>query len=303
MATPPEARAGVSTVDLTGTTALVTGSTSGIGRAAAGSLGRLGARVIVHGRDAEAGNAVVDDLTRAGADAQFVQADFASVDAVRALADRVEAETDSLDVLVNNAGGLFREGRFTDRGVEYTFHVNHLAPYLLTTELLDHLSTEARVVTTASDAHRGAALDLDAVTSVDSYSGWRAYQRSKLANVQFAFELARRLANSGSNITSNALHPGAIPGSGFSRFLPTPIPQAASLLDGLPGVTDVDDGAAAIVNLAASDRLAGVSGRYFSKQELATPSAAARDTDAQRRLWAWSADVLGIDEPLARISE
>jgi hypothetical protein len=140
------------------------------------------------------------------------------------------------------------------------------------------------------------------VTDVEGYSGWRAYQRSKLANVQFAFELARRLRQAGSDVTSNALHPGAIPGSGFSRFLPTPIPQAMGLLDGLPGVTDVDDGAAAIVNLAASDRLADVSGRYFSKQQLATPSAAARETETQRRLWEWSADALGIDEPLAAAS-
>jgi NAD(P)-dependent dehydrogenase (short-subunit alcohol dehydrogenase family) len=302
MARPPEARAGVSTVDLTGTTALVTGSTSGIGRAAARSLGRLGADVVVHGRDEAAGSAVVDDLARTGVDARFVQADFADVDAVRRLAERVREETEALDVLVNNAGGLFREGRLTDRGVEYTFHVNHLAPYLLTTELLDHLAPEARVVTTASDAHRGATLDLGRVTDVEGYSGWRAYQRSKLANVQFAFELARRLRQAGSDVTSNALHPGAIPGSGFSRFLPTPIPQAMGLLDGLPGVTDVDDGAAAIVNLAASDRLADVSGRYFSKQQLATPSAAARETETQRRLWEWSADALGIDEPLAAAS-
>ena len=299
MARPPEARAGVSTVDLTGTTALVTGSTSGIGRAAAQSLGRLGADVIVHGRDETAGKAVVDDLARTGVDAWFVHADFANVDAVRALAKQVRDETEALDILVNNAGGLFRDGELTDCGVEYTFHVNHLAPYLLTTELLDHFSAEARVVTTASDAHRGVTLDLDEVTDVEGYSGWTAYQRSKLANVQFSFELARRLQRSEMAVTSNALHPGAIPGSGFTRFLPTPIPQVAELLDGLPGVTDVDDGAAAIVNLAVSDRLDSVSGRYFSKQRPATPSEAARDGEGQRRLWEWSADVLGIDEPLA----
>jgi hypothetical protein len=298
MARPPEARADVADSDLTGTTAVVTGSTSGIGREAALSLGRLGADVVVHGRDEEAGRAVVDELDRLGADADFVRADFASVESVRRLADRVRAETDAVDVLVNNAGGLFREGRLTDLGVEYTFHVNHLAPYLLTAALLDHLSDEARVVTTASEAHRGVTLDPDAVTSTDGYSGWTAYQRSKLANVQFAFELARRLATAESAVTSNALHPGAIPGSGFSRFLPTPIPQAVSLLDGLPGVTDVTDGAAAIVFLTVSDRLDGVSGRYFSKQRETTPSRAARDADAAGRLWERSADLLGIDEPL-----
>jgi NAD(P)-dependent dehydrogenase (short-subunit alcohol dehydrogenase family) len=296
MARLPEARAGVDDTDLTGTTAVVTGSTSGIGREAALALGRLGADVVVHGRDEQAGRAVVAELEREGVDGHFFEADFADVDAVSGLAEEVRAETDGVDVLVNNAGGLFREGRLTNLGVEYTFHVNHLAPYLLTSELLDHLADDARIVTTASEAHRGAALDLDAVTSVDSYSGWRAYQQSKLANVQFTFELARRLPPE-SDVTANALHPGAIPGSGFSRFLPAPIPRAVRLLDGLPGVTDVDDGAAALVNLAVSDRVADVSGRYFSKQRPKTPSRAARDVEAQRRLWEHSAGLLGIGEP------
>jgi hypothetical protein len=300
---PPERRADVADADLTGTTALVTGSTSGIGRAAARSLARLGADVVVHGRDTEAGENVVAELASEGSDARFVEADFADVDAVRGLAETVRRETDRLDLLVNNAGGLFREGRLTGVGVEYTFHVNHLAPYLLTAELLDHLAPGARVVTTASEAHRGVTLDLDGVTAVDRYSGWRAYQRSKLANVQFAFELARRLAASDREVTSNALHPGAIPGSGFSRFLPTPIPQTMSLLDRLPGVTSVNDGAAAIVYLAVSDRLAGVSGRYFSKQRETTPSRAARDGDARRRLWTRSAELLAIDDPLSLADE
>lgn len=296
---PPEKRAGVAETDLTGTTALVTGSTSGIGRAAALALGRLGADVFVHGRDQRAGAELVDELTAVGATGQFVPADFADVDAVYDLAQVVTEETGSLDLLVNNAGGLFREARLTDIGVEYTFHVNHLSPYLLTAELLDHLAPDARVVTTASEAHRGVTLDLDAVRSTDGYSGWGAYQRSKLANVQFAFELAQRLSKRGSTVTSNALHPGAIPGSGFTRFLPTSLAQGAKLLDSVPGVTSVNDGAAALVYLAVSERLDGVSGRYFSKQQRAEPSRAARDTDAQQRLWERSAALLDVDEPLS----
>ena len=295
---PPERRAGVEGTDLTGTTALVTGSTSGIGRGAALALGRLGADVVVHGRDDAAGAELVDELTASGSDARFVRADFADVDAVRDLATEMREETDELDLLVNNAGGFFREARLTDRGVEYTFHVNHLAPYLLTAELLDHLAPEARVVTTASDAHRGVTLDLDSVTSVEGYSGWTAYQRSKLANVQFAFELAKRLSARDSEVTSNALHPGAIPGSGFTRFLPTPLSQGAKLLNVVPGVTSVKDGAAALVYLAVSERVESVSGRYFSKQRPATPSQAARYPEAQRRLWKRSAELLEIDEPL-----
>ena len=200
---------------------------------------------------------------------------------------------------MNNAGGLFRDGRLTDQGVEYTFHVNHLSPYLLTTELLDHLRPGARVVTTASAAHRGTSLDLDAVRSVDSHSGTRAYSHSKLANVLFSAELARRLEADGREVTANSVHPGAIPGSGFGRFLPGPLPNLVQLLEAVPGVTSVEDGAAELLFAGVSPRTADVSGRYFAGQQPKTPSSAARDPEAARRLWAFSAEVLDVDEPLA----
>jgi len=300
MGTPPEERAGVAGVDCAGTQALVTGSTSGIGRAAAVALGRLGADVIVHGRDRDAGAAVVAELDAVGADATFLPADFADRAAVSDLAATVRSETDGLDLLVNNAGGFFRDGRRTELGVERTFHVNHLSPFLLTAELLGHLREGARVVTTASAAHRGTGLDLDRATSTDRYSATRAYSRSKLANVLFATELARRLDAdaAGRAVTSNSLHPGAIPGSGFSRFLPGPLPAVVRLFDSVPGVTSVADGAAALLFLGVSPRVDGVSGRYFSGQDPTTPSAAARDREAARRLWARSAALLDIDEPL-----
>ncbi|WP_136716941.1 SDR family NAD(P)-dependent oxidoreductase [Halorientalis salina] len=299
MTRTPEGRAGVTDVDLSGTTALVTGSTSGIGRQAALSLGRLGADVFVHGRDAEAGRAVVDDLQSVGSDAQFVRADFADVAAVEELAATVRDESDGLDVLVNNAGGLFRGGRLTDVGVEYTFQVNHLAPYLLTTELLDHVDEGGRIVTTSSVAHRGVRLDLDDVTSVENYAPFHAYQRSKLANAQFALGLARRLDAAGRDVTSNALHPGAIPGSEFSRFLPGPLSTGMGLLEKAPLVTSVEDGAAALVHLAASERVAGVTGRYFSKQRQRKPAGHARNREEQDRLWERSAELLGVAEPLS----
>ena len=298
----PEEIAGVADVDCTGRQALVTGSTSGIGRAAALALGRLGADVIVHGRDEAAGAAVVDELARLGADGTFVAADFASTEAVRELAATVRAETDELDVLVNNAGGLFRDAALTDIGVEYTFHVNHLSPYLLTAGLLDHLADDARVVTTASGAHKGASLNLERVQDPDPYTGFRAYGHSKLANVLFAAELARRLEAAGRGVTSNSVHPGAIPGSGFSRFLPGPLPALFQRLEVLPGVTSVADGAAELLFVALSDRTADVSGRYFAGRTPRRPSSAARDRDAARRLWTGSAALLGVEEPL-RASE
>ncbi|TKX67837.1 SDR family NAD(P)-dependent oxidoreductase [Halorubrum sp. SP9] len=295
----PERIAGVEDVDCTGRQAFVTGSTSGIGRTAALALGRLGTDVIVHGRDREAGRAVVDELAAAGADGRFVRADFADLGSVRELAATVRDGTDGLDVLINNAGGFFRDGRTTELGVEYTFHVNHLAPYLLTAELLDHLRPDARVVTTASAAHRGTVLDLTRVRAVDGYSATWAYGHSKLANVLFARELAARLAAAGRDVTSNSVHPGAIPGSGFSRFLPGPVPRLLGTLDRLPFVTSVAEGAAELLLPALSPETADVSGRYFADRRPATPSRAARDETAVRRLWEVSAELLGVGLPLA----
>ncbi|MFB6207175.1 MAG: SDR family NAD(P)-dependent oxidoreductase [Haloglomus sp.] len=293
----PEAGAGVADVDLSGRTALVTGSTSGIGRETALALGRLGADVFVHGRDRGAGTAVVDALESAGARARFRPADFADPGAVRGLAAAVREWTDELDLLVNNAGGLFRDGDRTAAGVERTFHVNHLGPYLLTAELLPHLAPGARVVTTASDAHRGVDLDLETVTHAGG--GFRAYQRSKLANVLFTTELARRLERTGRAVTANSFHPGAVPGSGFSRFLPGPLPRLVAAADGLPFVTSVAEGAQTAVFLAASGRVDGVSGRYFVDREPQTPSRAARDREAAAALWTRSADLLDVEVPLA----
>jgi NAD(P)-dependent dehydrogenase (short-subunit alcohol dehydrogenase family) len=298
MSKSPELQAGVANVDLSGTRALVTGSTSGIGRVAARSLARLGADVIVHGRNEAAGRDLATQLREVGSDARFVRADFSDVGAVQDLAAAVTEEFDALDILCNNAGGYFSEGRLTGLGVEYTFHVNHLAPYLLTANLLDHMAPGGRVITTASEAHRGASLDLDAVTSVEDYSSFGAYGRSKLANIQFAMELDRRLDQDDRDLVSNALHPGGIPGSGFTRFLPGPLSALANPLGRLPFVTSVEEGGAALVRLAASRDLAGVSGRYFTKQEPGTPTGAARDPDAQRALWERSAELLEMETPL-----
>jgi hypothetical protein len=303
VSTSPLDIAGVRDVELSGATALVTGSTSGIGRQAAVALGELGASVIVHGRDESAGRAVVAEIESRGATAQFVAADFTSVSSVRDLAEAVRSDTDGLDLLVNNAGGVFRGGGLTELGVERTFHVNHLSPYLLTTELLDHLRPGARIVTTASAAHQGATLDLDAVTEPGAFSTFGAYSHSKLANVCFSVELARRLDATGSDVTANSFHPGAIPGSGFARFLPGPLPRLVQALDRLPGVTSVEDGAAELLYLAVSPRAGDLSGRYFADQRPTEPSREARDPENARRLWVRSAELLDVAEPLVETPE
>jgi hypothetical protein len=299
MSSRPESLAGVSTNNCTGQTALVTGSTSGIGRAVALALGRLGADVIVHGRDAGEGEQVVDTLTETGAKAVFVQADFADPDAVRHLAEATREWTGGLDLLVNNAGGLFREGRLVGPGIEQTFHVNHLAPFLLTAELLDHLRDGARVVTTASEAHRGATFDLTGVQSTDDHSGMNAYSLSKLANILFADELGRRLDEAGRDIVSHSLHPGFVPGSKFGRFLPGPLASLFQLIGVVPGTSSVADGAAEVLHVALSDAAGAETGLYFSGQQPVTPAPDARDPEAARQLWHRSADLLGIEEPLS----
>lgn len=295
----PEEIAGVASVNCIDMQTLVTGSTSGIGREAALALGRLGADVIVHGRDRPAGEALVDELEGLDVDARFIEADFTDVESVRDLTGTVRDETDGLDLLINNAGAFFRRGRQTRLGVERTFHINHLSPYLLTAELLDHLYQDARIVVTSSAAHRGIDLDLTRVRRTHPYSPLWAYGHSKLANVLFTTELARRLNAADRPITANSLHPGAIPGSGFSRFLPGPLPQVVQGFEAVPGVTSVADGAAEILYVALSKQTAGISGRYFANQRETAPSEAAQDSDAARHLWRQSAEFLDIDEPLA----
>ncbi|WP_103020364.1 SDR family NAD(P)-dependent oxidoreductase [Salinibacter altiplanensis] len=300
MSTRPESLATVSDIDCTGCVALVTGSTSGIGRVAAHALGRLGAKVIVHGRDRAAGEEVVRAIHEDGGEATFVAADFTEADEIRALAETVRARTDGLDLLLNNAGGLFRQGRLVE-GIERTFYVNHLAPYLLTADLLGHLREGARVVTTASEAHRGAQLDLERPQALDGYSGMGAYAHSKLANVLFASELARRLEATDRSITSNSLHPGFVPGSQFGRFLPGPLAGLFRMLDLVPGTSSVADGAAELLHVAVSPDTEEVSGRYFSGQSPTRPAAAARDREAAVRLWRRSAELLKMEEPLSDV--
>jgi len=279
--------------DLTGTTALVTGATSGVGREVALALGRLGARVLVHGRDRDRGEAVADELRAVGADPRFLPADFADLDAVAGLADDVRGHTDELDLLVNNAGAHFDDGRLTGAGVEATFHVNHLAPFALTTRLRDHVADDGRVVTVASEVHRRGDLALEAVESVgDGYDGFAAYGRSKLANVLFARELDRRW--DGPDAVS--CHPGFVPDSGLWRNSSLPVRaamRAFSLLPRTLAFGKVDSAASAAVTptfLAAADAVEG--GAYYRDCEPVAPSERARDDDLAERLWTYSEDAV-----------
>ena len=269
---------------MTTPTMLVTGATDGIGRATALGLAHRGARVLVHGRSRLKAEAVVQAITRAGGQADPVVADLASLAEVHRLAAEVRAAAPSLTVLLHNAGVFQNERTESREGYELTFAVNHLAPFLLTALLLDHLkaSAPARVVTVASVAHGQGRLDFDDLQSRRDYSGYAAYAASKLANVLFARALARRLE--GTAVTSNALHPGVVT---------TKLLEAGF---GMTGITP-EQGAATSIWAATAPELADVSGRYFSNARLAEPSRLAKDDALGERLWTESARLVHLARP------
>lgn len=305
MTSRPEIGAGVENVDMSDETVVVTGSTSGIGRETALALARLGATVVVHGRDEEKGRRVVEEIETDDGEATFLRADFSSIDAVRGFADDIRDEVDAVDVLVNNAGGLFSDGRLTDDGIEYSFAVNHVAPFVLTAELLPLLrDSEGRVVNTSSGAHTRADMEFDRLTSAEDYSAFRTYCQTKLANVMFTRELSRRLGEDGAPVTANCFHPGAVPGSGFPRETPLPFRLAARAISALPAavqsivVTTVPEGAETAVYLAASPEV-DFSGEYLVDCRRRKPSSEARDSEKARRLWELTEEVSDVDYELS----
>jgi len=277
-----------------GRVCVITGATSGIGRAAAEQLAALGARLVIVARDPARGAAARDEIVAATGNREVALeiADLASQRQVRELAARLLAAEPEIHVLVNNAGLTLAERRLTEDGLEETFAVNHLAPFLLTNLLLDRLrgSSPARVVTVASAAHRGAAIPFDDLNGERGFSGWIAYGWTKLANILFTAELARRLAGSG--VTATCLHPGVV-ATGFGREGPFLVREFQRLL-GRVFLLDPKQGADTLVWLASSPEMEGASGGYYAKRRLATPSRAAGDAAAARRLWQESERLTGL---------
>lgn len=270
----------------------MTGATGGIGLETALGLSRRGAHVLLHGRTrarAEAAATWVRERQK-GASLEGVFADLASLEQVRGMAAEVERRHHRLDVLVNNAGVLMDHLELTPEGHETTFAVNHLAPFLLTNLLLPSLqrSGAGRVVTVASSAHSGGVIDFANLNGERGFSGFGFYQNSKLMNVMFTIELARRL--DGSGVTANCFHPGAIPTGLWRRTRPAALAFAV-FRPLFPSAAKAADTA---VYLAGSAEVAETSGAYFNQRRLRRPAARAFDAEAQRRLWEVSAEITGV---------
>ncbi|MGN6516176.1 MAG: SDR family oxidoreductase [Rhizomicrobium sp.] len=272
---------------------VVTGATSGIGEVAADRLAQKGARIVFIARDRERGEATRRHLRAIAGhtDHTVHYADLTRLAEQKRVAKEIADSEPQIDVLVNNAGAMFTTRQVTEDGLEKTFALNHMSYFVITNMLLDRLKAtpHARIVSTASDAHKGAKLNFDDLQSEHGYSGFGVYGKSKLCNILFTRELARRLAGTG--ITANCLHPG---------FVATRFGQNNRGLMG--GVIKIaqnfaltpEQGAETIIWLADSDDANGKTGGYYDRKALAMPSRAAQDDADARRLWDISAKISGV---------
>ena len=275
-----------------GKTIVATGATSGIGEVAVLALAGLGARIVFIARDEARAQATMRKLEAKapGLGHRIHLADLSSMAETRKVGAAIAANEPRIDVLINNAGALFSHRQVTPEGIELTFALNHMAYFVLTEALREKLiaSAPARIVSTSSSAHQGASLDFSDLQSANGYGGFKVYGRSKLANILFTRELARRLASAG--VTANCLHPGAV----ATRFGESSGGWVGRLLPVLKlFFISPEQGADTIIHLASSPEVADTSGGYFVKRKITEPSAAARDDTAAKRLWEASEKLAG----------
>jgi NAD(P)-dependent dehydrogenase (short-subunit alcohol dehydrogenase family) len=279
---------------MNGKTCVVTGTTSGIGKETAVALAAAGARVAIVCRTRDKGEPALAEIRqRSGGDVHLFVADFGSQRAVRALAVRLAAALPRVDVLVNNAGLIMDERVLTEDGLETTFAVNHIGYFLLARLLQPKLcaSAPARIVNVASRAHRSGTIRFNDLMGARSFDGWKAYTQSKLANIVFTYELARRLAGTG--VTVNCLHPGVI-ASSFGNAGPTLIRLGVRI--GRPFMKTPARGAETSIYLASAPEVQGVSGKYFVSRREARSSHESYDPAVAERLWTVSEELTAASD-------
>jgi NAD(P)-dependent dehydrogenase (short-subunit alcohol dehydrogenase family) len=281
-----------------GKTVLVTGANQGIGKATAIALAAKGAHVVIVARNAGKGRAALAEVEAAGrGGAELIVADLSSQEQVRRAAAEFKSRHDRLHVLVNNAGVLVPERHTTVDGLEETFALNHLGYFLLTRELLDVLqATErARIVNVSSEAHRRATMQWDDLQFERTrYRSFQVYGQSKLANILFTYELARRLEGTG--VTANCLHPGVI-ASGFGQTYGGAISVLVKMAR--PFLLTAEEGARTSVYLASSREVEGVTGKYFSKCKAVHSSKLSYDVQSQQKLWSLSEQLVKVNAQAA----
>jgi len=275
-----------------GRVVVITGGTSGIGQVAAGKLAGMGARMVLVARDKERGQAALDCVRSAGPNARHSihYADLSTIAEMKRVASEISAAEPRIDVLINNAGALFNSRRLTADGLEMTFATNHMSYYVLTLGLAERLKSTsgARVVNTASDAHKGARLDFGDLQSANNYRGFPAYSRSKLCNILFTRELSKRW--SGTGMTVNCLHPGFVK-TRFGNQSGGALAYGIRIAKMFAAISQ-EKGSRTIVYLASSDEVSKTSGAYFYKCKPVEPTQEAQDDESARRLWEESAKLM-----------
>ena len=283
---------------MNGKVCMVTGATSGMGKVTALKLAEMGATVVVVGRSLEKCAAVVDQikLQTGNSAIEFMRADLSSQNEIRQLAQQFESRYQHLHVLVNNAGAWITTRQESIDGIEMTFALNHLGYFLLTDLLLDTLkaSAPARIINVSSYGHKRIQMNFDDLQAKQGYNGMQTYRQSKLANVLFTYELARRLAGTG--VTVNAVNPGLVATRfGLNNFgvIPARIVNLLTRVYGLVG-TNAEQGAQTSIYLATSPNVEGVTGKYFEKQTAVPSSEGSYDPATARRLWQVSEAMTGL---------
>jgi NAD(P)-dependent dehydrogenase (short-subunit alcohol dehydrogenase family) len=276
--------------NMNGKICLVTGATDGIGKVSARVLAELGAKVIIVGRNPEKSAIVLAELRSISGNENIdlLMADLAVMQEVRDLAEQVISRYDRIDVLLNNAGGYFTKHEITSDGLEMTFALNHMSYFLLTNKLMELLkySAPARIVNVSSDAHYGVDIEFENLNGEQEYKAWKAYQKSKLANVLFTYELLKKVPG---NITVNCLHPGFVAtnfGHNNGGFF-GPVLKIAQRISAI----DPEEGAKTSIFLCSAPEIKGASGKYFYKCQPKTSSQESRNMDTGKRLWQISSDI------------